>query len=190
MSPNPGPVQHLDAMGNLTRRRTEEDKAEEIKKKLEKRKIPANEWQFYIKAPESWDFNDTAPSGLSRGTEVILLSPNTITPCWVEKGSISRFIKIRGKLTEVMQAKSEIERFVQEEIPEDKQLVAAHKQAGKKADKLQADLQSTCNALAAMTIEEDECFGDEFFSNLVGLSKKQGRKLMRKERCKTSRTCY
>ena len=69
MSPCPGPVQHLDAMGNLTRRPTEEDKAEEIKKKLEKRKIPADNWQFYIKAPESWDFNDIAPSGLSRGRE-------------------------------------------------------------------------------------------------------------------------
>ena len=79
-----------------------------------------------------------------------MLSPNTITPCWVEKGSVSRFIKIRGKLTEVIQAKVEIERFVKEEIPEDNQLVAAHKQAGKKADKLQADIQSACNALAAM----------------------------------------
>ena len=69
-----------------------------------------------------------------------------------------------------MQAKSEIKRFVQEEIPEDNQLVAAHKQAGKKADKLQADLQSFCNELANMTIEEDECFGDEFFSNLVAPS--------------------
>ena len=49
MSPNPGPAQHPEAMGNLTRRHTEEDKAEEIKKKLEKRKIPANEWKFYIK---------------------------------------------------------------------------------------------------------------------------------------------
>ena len=80
MSPNPGPSQHPDTMGNLPRRPTEEDKAEEILKKLEKRKIPTDDWQFYIKVPESWDFNDTAPSGLSRGTEVILLSPNSITP--------------------------------------------------------------------------------------------------------------
>ena len=50
MSPNPGPSQHLDMMGNLPRRPTEEDKAEEIKKKLEKRKIPTDDWQFYIKA--------------------------------------------------------------------------------------------------------------------------------------------
>ena len=95
------------------------------------------------------------------------MSPNTITPGWVEKGSVDRFIKIRGKLTEIIQAKAEIDRFVKEEIPEDNQLVAAHKQASKKADKLQADLQSACNELAAMTIEEDECFGDEFFSGLV-----------------------
>ena len=112
----------MNAVESLARRPTEEDKAEKIK-----RKIPAENWQFYINAPESWDFNDIAPSGLQRGTEVVLLSPNKITPCWVEKGSVSRFIKIRGKLTEVIQAKVEIERFVKEEIPEDNQLVAAHK---------------------------------------------------------------
>ena len=33
------------AMGNLARRPTEEDKIEEITKKLEKRKISANDWQ-------------------------------------------------------------------------------------------------------------------------------------------------
>ena len=61
---------------------------------------------------------------------MILLSPNTITPCWVEKGLVSRFIRIMGKLTEVIKARVEIERFVKEEIPEDNQLVVAHKQAG------------------------------------------------------------
>ena len=97
---------------------------------------------------------------------MVMLSPNTTTPGWVEKGSVDRFIKIRGKLTEIKQAKAEIDRFVEEEIPEDNQLVAAHKQASKKADRLQADLQSACNDLAAMTIEEDECFGDKFFGSL------------------------
>ena len=56
---------------------------------------------------------------------------------------------------------------MKEDIPDDNQLVTAHKQSGKKANKLQADLQSACNELAAMTIEEDECFGDEFFSGLM-----------------------
>ena len=121
----------------------------------------------YIKSPDAWDFNDISSSGLNKGIEVILLSPNTITPYWVDRGSVSRFIQLRGELTKVIQAKEEIERFVQNEVPEDNQLAAAHKQAGKRAEKLQADLQTTCNALAAMTVEEDECFGDEFFSNLV-----------------------
>ena len=55
---------------------------------------------------------------------------------------------------------------MKEEIPEDNQLVAAHKKASKKADRLQADLQAACKDLAAMTIEEDECFGDKFFSSI------------------------
>ena len=46
-------------------------------------------------------------------------------------------------MKKVIQTKVGIERFVKEEIPEVNQLAAAHKQAGKKADKLQADLQST-----------------------------------------------
>ena len=134
ISPNPGPAQYPGAMGNLARRPTEEDKIEEIKKKLEKRKIPANDWQYYMKSPDAWDFNDTSSLGLSKGIEVILLSPNTITPCWVERGSVNRIIQLRGKLTEVIQVKSEIERFVQDKVPEDNQLVAAHKQAGKNTD--------------------------------------------------------
>ena len=55
------------------------------------------------------------------------MSPNTTTPGWVEKGSVDRFIKIRGKLTEIIQAKAEIDRFVKEEIPEGNQLVAVQK---------------------------------------------------------------
>ena len=140
MSPMPGSAQNQGAMGNLAKNPTEEDKIEEFKKKLEKRKIPTNEWQYYIKSPDAWDFNEISSSGLNKGIEVILLSPNTITPYWVDRGSVSRFIQLRGKLTEVIQAKEEIERFVQNEVPEDNQLAAAHKQAGKKAKKLQAEL--------------------------------------------------
>ena len=97
--------------------------AEKMKKKLEQRRIPKENWHFYTKAPESWNFNDTAPSGLQRGIEVVMLSPNTTTPGWVEKGSVDRFIKIRGKLTEINQAKAEIDRFVKEEVPEDNKLL-------------------------------------------------------------------
>ena len=52
-------------------------------------------------------------------------------------------------------------------MPDDNQLAAEHKQAGKRAEKLQTDLQTACNELTALTVVVDECFGDEFFSSLV-----------------------
>ena len=62
------------------RRPTEADLAEKMKRRLEQRRIPKENWLFYTKAPESWNFNDTAPSALQRGIEVVMLSPNTTTP--------------------------------------------------------------------------------------------------------------
>ena len=74
-SPDLGLIQFPGTMGNLVRRPSEEDKIEEVKKKLKKRKIATDEWQYYIKSPDSWDFDDINPSGLNKGTEVILLYP-------------------------------------------------------------------------------------------------------------------
>ena len=95
------------------------------------------------------------------------MSFNTVTPCWVEKESVDRFVNLKMKLTAIAQATAEIDRFVGEDMPDDNQLAAAHKQAGKRAEKLQADLQTACNELTAMTVVVDDCFGDEFFSSLV-----------------------
>ena len=95
------------------------------------------------------------------------MSPSTVTPCWVEKESVDRFVKLKMKLTAIAQATAEIDRFVGEDMPDDNQLAAAHKQAGKRAEKLQADLQTACNELTAMTVLVDDCFGGEFFSSLV-----------------------
>ena len=155
---------------------TEEDKTKEIKRRLEKRGIPADDWQYYVESPHSWDYSKVASSGLSKGVEVVLLSPTTCTPSSVEKGSLSRFIQLRGKLKELMQAKSEIEKFIQSEAPDDNQLLVAYKQAGKKADKLQSELQSACNALESMTIEYDECFGEDFLSSLMEFSLEMAKK--------------
>ena len=119
---------------------------------------------------------------------MILLSPNTITPYWVDRGSVSHFIQLRGELTKVIQAKEEIERFVKNEVPEDNQLAAAHKQAGKKAEKLQADLQTTCNALEAM--KKMNVLVMNFLVIWWHLNKKPERILMHKIRWIVSRTCY
>ena len=67
---------------------------------------------------------------------------------------------------ELMQTKSEIEESVQSKTPDNNQLLVAHKQAGKKTDKLQ----TICNALVSMTMEDDECFGKNFLNSLRGFS--------------------
>ena len=156
----------LTGMNNIpSREQTENEKKERMKKQLSKRKIPENLWHFYLETLEKWDFEDTNKEGLQRGIEAILMSPNTVTPCWVEKQSMNRFVELKMKLTAVTQAIAEINRFVGEDMPDDNQLAAdhKHKQAGKRADKLQTDLQIACNGLTALTVIADECFGDDFF---------------------------
>ena len=95
------------------------------------------------------------------------MSSNTVTPCWVEKESVDKFVNLKMKLTAIVQATAEINRFVEEDMPDDNQLAAEHKQAGKRAEKLQTDLQVACNELTALTVVVDDCFGDEFFSSIV-----------------------
>ena len=46
----------------------------------------------------------------------------------------------------------------------------------KKADRLQSELQAACNALESMTIEDDECFGEDFLSSLREFSQEMARK--------------
>ena len=47
IQPNPSQIHHMNAMEGLARRPTEEDMAEKMKRKLEQRKIPEENWHFY-----------------------------------------------------------------------------------------------------------------------------------------------
>ena len=94
------------------------------------------------------------------------MSPRTVTPYWVKKASMDKFVSLKMKLTQVIQAKAEIDRFVDEEMPEDNQLACEYKSAQKRADTLQTNLQSACNELSALTVIADESFGDEFFGSI------------------------
>ena len=67
-------------------------------------------------------------------------------------------MNLKMKLTAIIQATAEINRFVGEDMPDDNQLAAEHKQAGKRAEKLQTELQIACNELTALTVVADECF--------------------------------
>ena len=69
-------------------------------------------------------------------------------------------------MTAVIQILAEIKRFAEEPMPEDNQLAAERKQAQKRADKLQADLLSSCNDLTALTVVPEDCFGDDSYDNI------------------------
>ena len=85
---------------------------------------------------------------------------------------MNKFVNLKMKLTAVTQAVAEINRFTGEEMPDDNQLAAEHKQAQKRAEKHQTDLQIACNELTALTVIADECFGDEFFSSISAFVEK------------------
>ena len=88
--------QCLSTVEGTERESIEEDKSEEVKRRLRKRGIPEDNWQYYIKSPHSWDFSDVTSSALSKGVEVILLSLTTITPSWVERGSEVASLSLEG----------------------------------------------------------------------------------------------
>ena len=48
----------MNTMYGSVRRQTEADLAEKMKRRLEQRRIPEENWPFYTEAPESWNFND------------------------------------------------------------------------------------------------------------------------------------
>ena len=47
IQPNPSQIHHMNTMEGLARRPTEEDMTEKMKRKLEQRKIPEENWHFY-----------------------------------------------------------------------------------------------------------------------------------------------
>ena len=57
-----------------------------------------------------------------------------------------------------------MDKFMQSKNPDDNQFMVTFKQAEKKADKLHSELQAACNALEYMSIENDDCFGENFLA--------------------------
>ena len=70
-----------------------------------------------------------------------------------------------------MNMKKEINEFKQKEDPNDNYFMVKFKQAGKKADNLQKDLQTAYNALEYICIEDNNCFGEDFLNNLMDFSR-------------------
>ena len=81
--------------------------------------MPTDLWDYYLKSPEHWNFDDVNEDGLQKGVSAILIAPHTVPPYWVEKESVSKFVELKLKMTAVVQVVAEIKRFADEDMPED-----------------------------------------------------------------------
>ena len=82
--PNYYQMQVLGTSNIPSREQTMEEKKGKMRQQLIRRKIPEDLWTYYLESPEHWDFDDAVEEGLQKGIKAILMSPNTVTPCWVE----------------------------------------------------------------------------------------------------------
>ena len=161
----------VETTDNKIGNRESMERQEETKRKLQKRGIPEGNWQYYLNPPHTMDYTIISSSGLCKGVEAALLSPTTCLPIWVVKESIHHYVQLRAKLKEVIYAKNEMDKFKQSENPDDDYFMVSFKPAGKKADKLKSDLQTACNALEYTSIEDNNCFGEDFLNNLMDFSR-------------------
>ena len=165
-----------------------EESRKQMRQVLVRRNIPRGLWDYYLDIPEDWSFEDVNELGLHRGIETIMLHPLTVTPHWVVGQAMNKFMTLMEKLTTVYQATAKIERFVSEEWPEDNQLSYEYKQAKKRANKLQSDLQ-----LSVLTVIADGCFSDEFYGSISAFieetrkNEKARTKISDMKECLTSR---
>ena len=79
---------------------------------LVKRNIPRDLWEYYIEIPEDWNYEDVDETGLHIGVKTILMSQRNVIPWWVKDASKDKLVSLKMKLTTVIQAIAEIDRFV------------------------------------------------------------------------------
>ena len=93
----PGPHQaHTTGNNSVpSREETLEEKRERKKQQLTRRKVPEDLWEYYLKSPENWNFDDVTKDGLQKGISAILIAPHTVAPCWVEKESVNKFVDLK-----------------------------------------------------------------------------------------------
>ena len=65
-------MQHVNTSVGPAREHTEDEKKEKMKAQLRKRKIPEENWRYYLEAPEHWDFEDITEIGFQRCIEATL----------------------------------------------------------------------------------------------------------------------
>ena len=68
-------MQFLGTSNIASREESEEEKKEQMKHVLVKRKIPQDLWNYYLEIPERWDYEDINEQGLQKGVKAVLMSP-------------------------------------------------------------------------------------------------------------------
>ena len=145
----------------------EETRRERRKRELEKRKVPFKLWDYYLEKPDMWNFTDLNEDGLHNGIIALFVAPHNIVPWWVEDGSVQQFLALKMKTATLVQTIAEIKEFSEEPLPDDSQLAAEHKQAQKRAERLQSTLMNSCNDLTSITAIQESCFNDSFYDNIA-----------------------
>ena len=153
------PAEITEKTNAPNREETEEGQKERKKQQLERRRVPLESWDYYLESPELWNFADLDEDGLQKGITAILIDPHNVVPCWVEGGSVHKFVELKLKMTALARTLTEIKEFSAEPMPEDNQVAAERKQAQERSDKLQTKLITLCNDLAALMIVPESCFG-------------------------------
>ena len=92
------PAEITEKTNAPSREETEEGQKERKKQQLERRRVPLESWDYYLESPELWNFADLNEDGLQKGINAILIAPHTVVPCWVENGSVNKFVELKLKM--------------------------------------------------------------------------------------------
>ena len=71
----------------------------------------------------------------------------------------------------MLNIRREIKRFKEKKDPDDNYFAFTFKQAGKEASSLQKQLQTACDALEDICIDNDSDFDEEFLDNIMSFSR-------------------
>ena len=87
------------SQGGPGQRNPASEKAEEMENILRDSTIPEEDWKYYLTPPQMWDYSIMSESGLCKGVEVVLVTPTSCIPSWIEGESCDQFRQIRSKLS-------------------------------------------------------------------------------------------
>ena len=84
------------------------------------------------------------------------MSQRSVNPWWILESTVDKKVMIQKNFRRVIQALEEVDRFINESMPDNSQLNAEYNRAEKRASKLHEKLQDACNDLSVLTSNPDQ----------------------------------